>query len=181
MMMVGVAFNLPLYTSCSKKPSLLSKKQEEIFRRILDLLFPKDGIGPDVEEIHVFDYFLWTLEDPNLDPDESQYVIRGITWLNETSQEELEQDFTTLSRKEQEDLVKFVSETRWGESWLSTLLTIIFEALLLDPIYALNEQEKSWKWLDHKPGNPRPNKQNSYPAILERKLENSIFSNLDQL
>jgi hypothetical protein len=183
MMMVGFALNIPFYNACTNtpSPSLLSKKQEYTFRVVLEILFPKDGIGPSLDDIKVFNYFIWMLEDPKLDPDESQYVVRGITWINETSQEELEKDFENLNKKEQEDIVKFVSETSWGESWLSSLLTIIFEALLLDPIYKVNAHGESWTYLDHQVGSPRPNEKNSYPIILDRKLENGVISNLDQL
>ena len=183
MMIVGVALNIPFFNACtdSASTSLLSEKQENILKVVFKILFPKDGNGPDIEEMQVFNYFLWMLEDPNLDPDENQYVIRGIDWLNESSQEEFEKDFLELNKAEQEKLVQFVSQTSWGESWLSRLLTIIFESLLLDPIYKVNEQGKFWTWLNHTEGSPRPNEKNSYPTILNRKLENKVISNLDQI
>jgi len=45
------------------------------------------------------------------------------------------------------------------------MLTLIFEALLLDPIYGVNTNNIGWNWLNHDPGVPRPNKENMYPTI----------------
>jgi gluconate 2-dehydrogenase gamma chain len=45
---------------------------------------------------------------------------------------------------------------------LSSLLKYIFEALLTDPIYGGNPNSMGWEWLDHTPGQPRPNPANRY-------------------
>jgi len=38
-----------------------------------------------------------------------------------------------------------------------------------------------WKWLNHNPGQPRPNEKNKYSEILNRKKEKTIFTNINQL
>ena len=183
MIVVGIALNVPFYHSCkeSSQDSILTQNQEYILRRILEILFPQDDMGPSIVELKIYDYILWVLTDARLDPDEAKYTIRGIAWINESSQEELEMDFDNLNAEQQEFIIKFVSETSWGESWLSTLLTLIFEALLLDPIYNVNEQRMGWKWLNHQEGSPRPEVHNAYPTILKRKKEKGVITNLNQL
>ena len=62
----------------------------------------------------------------------------------------------------------------WGRSWISVMLLHIFEALLSDPIYSGNSDEKGWKWLNYSPGNPRPFEGKAY---LDYTLENGTNLN----
>jgi gluconate 2-dehydrogenase gamma chain len=71
-----------------------------------------------------------------------------------------------LNTTEKEALITFIAKEAWGSSWLSIILTYIFEALIADPQYGGNVNESGWKWLNHYPGNPRPAKKLLYGNIL---------------
>ena len=64
--------------------------------------------------------------------------------------------YMQLSSKSRQEVLAFVAKTQWGESFIETILTYLFEALLGDPIYGINKDEVGWKWLHHTPGLPRP-------------------------
>ncbi len=169
----SVALQLPWLTSCSDQTKdfsgigSLTDKQFELLRNIQDILFPADGNGPGAWEIHADKYTAWVLSDPNLDPDEQQYIIQKLDAFDARCIEKTGNPFQNLSPTERHQFVAEIAEISWGRKLLSRLLTFIFEALLLDPKYDVNPNGIGWKWLNHDPGNPRPTEKILYPAILE--------------
>ena len=51
------------------------------------------------------------------------------------------------------------------------MVTLLFEALLLDPLYGGNKEEKGWKWLNHTPGFPRPTEELRYEVLMKKQLK----------
>ena len=180
----AVLVQIPFWQSC-KQPvafhGILRENQQKILHQVLNLLFPKSNNSPDIEQIHAEFHINRYLSDPLIDPDEQKYVINGVQWLNETSQEVFKTGFLSLNEKQQYKTLQNILKTSWGESWLSKLLTLTFESLLLDPLYQVNTGEVGWHWLHHQPGQPRPTSEIVYPKILNRKKEQVIITNLNQL
>ncbi len=175
MLVAGVAAHIPFLTSCGERPSKkeirqlskLSNDQLEIVRVVQDILFPSDGNGPGANDVEAHYYLDWVVSDPRMDAEDSEYIIDGIGWVDETAQEDYSKGFLSLSGHEQEDVIRKISKEGWGEDWLSTILNYIFEALLSDPLYGGNPKEAGWKWLEVYPGYPRPDKSLLYPEILK--------------
>ena len=101
-----------------------------------------------------------------MDPEEIEYIIDGIGWVDETAEENFSKRYTQLSQREKEELIADISNESWGSSWLSVILTFIFEALLSDPQYGGNPDKIGWDWLKYYPGYPRPTEPLLYPEIL---------------
>jgi hypothetical protein len=175
-MAAGLALNFPLHRGISgvvaDDDKVLKKDQRLIMQNVQDILFPDDGNGPGAKDIHALEYLEWVLSDKEKDPDEIKYIINGIDWLNETAEEAYSQEFQELSRTQQEEIIAKISVERWGESWLSVILTFIFEALLCDPQYPANPDGIGWAWLNHDPGQPRPKEELLFPQVLNT-LRNS--------
>lgn len=146
--------------------SILSNYQLLIVNSVQEILFPDDENGPGAADINASDYLIWVLSDTEKDPDEVQYIINGIGWVDETAEEEYSKKYFDLSQNEREHLIAIISKEAWGESWLSVILTFIFEALLCDPQYGGNPESIGWKWLEHNPGQPRPKGELLYPEVL---------------
>lgn len=172
----GLITQIPLFTSFKAFPSsipyktktdLLSSEQMEIVREVQQFLFPNDGNGPGAVQLKADEYLIWVLSDPRKDPADTKYIIDGIGWVAETADEEYEKPFKQLNATEKEDLLAFIAKEAWGSSWLSIILTYIFEALIADPQYGGNTNESGWKWLNHYPGNPRPTETLLYGNILK--------------
>jgi len=174
MLIVGAATQIPFLSACVNNSSneeelpfgQLNKKQKSILKEIQIILFPNDGNGPSSTDINATDYLQWVISDPRMDPSEVKYIINGIKWVDETSDENFSDDFLELSDKEKESIVKMISKESWGENWLSVILTLIFEALLSDPQYGGNKDSIGWKWLNHYPGYPRPTEDLIYDNIF---------------
>lgn len=151
----------------SPDKQLLNEKQLQITVSVQDILFPSDGNGPGANDINAADYLYWVLSDSNKDPDEVNYIINGIGWVDETAVETYSKNYLDLDQNEKEKLISIIAKTNWGESWLSVMLSFIFEALLCDPKYIGNPDSIGWNWLNHYPGQPRPTEKQLYPEILK--------------
>ncbi len=171
MLAAGILSQIPLAWSCSsfRKPpatDIFTAQQLKIVRRVQQILFPDDGFGPGATAINADKYLTWVLSDPRMDPDDKDYVFKGIKWISETAVEEAGKDFLVMAHPQQEKLIRKISRTDWGESWLSIMLTYILEALIADPQYGGNPDGNGWNWLHHYPGYPRPTKELLYGNIL---------------
>ena len=174
-----------LVDSCTRKQKpvfqgVLPADEQKIIRTVFEILFPADTF-PGIDDINAEKHLDNYLKDNNIDTAEQQYIQNGIQWTNETAQENYQQQFNDLPVLEQEKVFLQILNTPRGETWLSKLLSLIFEALLLDPVYEVNTGETGWKWLGHIPGKPRPDNNNKYPEILKRKSENTVITGIEQL
>jgi len=139
-----------------RNPELLNQEEWDTLIAVQEILFPHEKNAPGAVDINATGYFQWVLADPLLDPAEIKYKRNGLSWLNEDSIEQYGKKYPLLNKEEKELLLRHVTEHSWGRSWISVVLLHIFEALLSDPIYSGNCDEKGWKWLNYSPGNPRP-------------------------
>lgn len=169
-LIAGAMTQIATFTSCAPNlkegNDLLSAEQATILNDILAVFFPNDGNGPSYTDINAFGYIMWVLHD-SLDrkTEDNSYIIEGLDWANETAQEIYFKPFVELDEKEKEALIGKFTVLDWGENWSSMLITLILEALVLDPIYGGNKNEAGWTWLEHIPGYPRPTEENRYEKI----------------
>ncbi len=174
-LLVGVASQLPILNACSELAlkeetdflniSPLNQKQFKIVRTVQSILFPEEGDGPGALQFNADKYLIWVLNDPLIKKRENEYIIKNIDKLNEVAIKKYKMSFLDLSSKAKERFIQDISSESWSKKWFSRLLTLIFEALLLDPIYGGNPNNIGWEWLNHNPGQPRPTQINNYPTI----------------
>lgn len=174
LLLSGIALQLPWLESCSTDIiqdfgdiTPLSRRQFETVRLVQNVLFPPDGNGPGALQINADRYLTWVLKDPLLDPDEGTFIIKNIDAFNEKCEKKYATNFSHLSEEDQTTFIQSVARIDWGKKWMSRLLTLIFEALLLDPQYGGNTNNEGRNWLEHDPGNPRPTNKLIYPEIMK--------------
>ena len=161
--------------------NILSPAQEIIFHSVLLYMWPDNKNIPTVKEIQIPRYIKWYLNDKYIDPEEKQYFFNGLTWIEESALENYGKKFKNLTKSQRYELLDTVKNTGWGESWLSMVMTLVIEAMFADPIYHSNPGGIVWKWLNHDPGQPRPDKHNKYPVILNRKKKTTVITGIDQI
>lgn len=138
-------------------------EQKESLIAVHMQLFPDDGDGPSAKDINSLDYLEWALTDPDNQSDgDGEFVIKGVGWLNDLSTQTQGDQFSKLSVVQKEKVLKQISQSSTGESWMSLLLYYLMEALLLDPFYGGNPDGIGWKWLKHQPGFPAPDQSTNY-------------------
>ena len=175
-LLAGAMTQIGFFTSCSTKlkegNDLLTAEQATILNDVLNIFFSNDGNGPDAEDINAFGYVMWVLHDTlNRKIEDNAYILVGLNWADETAQEIYFSPFVELSQEQKEALVGKFTELDWGKNWSSMIITLILEALVLDPIYGGNKNEAGWNWLNHTPGFPRPTEENRYERIMEKQMK----------
>ena len=158
--------------------SLLSEREIKLFNSVLEFLWPDDGNGPSISEARVSEYILMNISGENFDADQKQYFKDGLRWIDETSVEEFGVNYEKLQAQKVNELFELVASTDWGNSWYSNLISMILEAVLADPVYGSNPEGNSYIWLEHDPGNPRPNENTKYQQLLKRKDEELVVRSL---
>lgn len=121
-------------------------------------LFPDSAGVPTTKEINSVSYLSLILHHSRVSDSDKKFIRNGVQWLNEDAVNIYNKTYTKLSYKQRQDVLKSISKHRWGENWIHTMLTYIFEAMLSDPIYGSNKNQAGWKWLNHIAGEPRPTK-----------------------
>ena len=134
---------------------------------IQNILVPNDGNGPSAATVNAHDYFVWTLEDKRLPTSEKEYFTSKLKDLLHLCKEKFSKNFIDLPVEDRELFVTNNIESGWTQTFLSRMITVIFEAMLLDPVYGGNPNEIGWDWLEHIGGSPRANAETKYPEIYK--------------
>jgi len=151
---------------------LMTNLEAKTIVAVQAILFPSDGNGPGAKDLHAFEYLLWFLEDESLDDYDRKSYAKGAAKVNKKALELYNKSFPTLALAQQEEIVVVMVKDKKTKMWFSRLVTYLFEALLADPIYGGNPNNIGWNWLEHDPGQPRPTKETSYPAVFETVKRN---------
>lgn len=181
LVLTGIALQLPWIQSCSDKehetisiPTNIHPLNRTDFLNLhcaLSVLFPEDGNGPGAKTIKADQYILWVLNDTQMDAYDINFITDNLTRFTKCARTEYNTDFHHLDTETQAEFIADLAEIKWSKKLFSRLLTLTFEALLLDPQYGGNTEKAGWQWLEHNPGYPRPSKQLVYPTILNKKME----------
>lgn len=150
-----------LFSACSEDKTETQQDLETLhpwasFNAVQMILFPNDGNGPDARQINATAYLKFALESKDTDPDDREFILGGIEWLNDLSNKQYQKKFIECDQQQQESVITKTASSNAGERWLSYLLLYIFEALLSDPVYGGNPNGIGWEWLNHQPGFPTP-------------------------
>ncbi len=130
-------------------------------------LFPTSSDAPGAKQINATAYLQGMLDEPDMDPDNREFILDGVGWLNDIAHKRQQVAFIDLNEDQREDVLRQIEKTGAGERWISLLLLYIFEALLSDPVYGGNPDEVGWKWLEHQPGFPRPPASRKYQLLSQ--------------
>lgn len=179
MAVIGLASQIGFIQACTENSNLLNeispffdKKEVGILRALMEVLFPSDGNGPTINDISAYEHIVWSLKDELFGYNPYKILKQSLVKLNTYSESNHELPFVNLNEKEQHKVVTEIVKLDWGEKLASKILTYIFEALSIDPLYNVNTDKKGWAWLGHQPGFPRPEIEQLYPKFIIDKYEN---------
>lgn len=138
---------------------------------VQEVLFPAGENIPGAGDIGATVYLHKTIENPDADGEDKDFIFRGIGWLDGLTQEHHKKTFVQLSAVQQEEVIQLIVKSRAGRNWVSMLLTYTLEALLADPVYGGNKNQAGWKWLQHQPGYPAPSVDKTWNQLLQRRYK----------
>ena len=140
-------------------------------------LLPKSATGPSAADINALPYLYQVMTVQPTLPQEKDFIVKGVGWLNGFANSEYSKTFVQLSVQEKELLLRTISRSGDGENWLNTLLNYIFEAMLSPPAYGGNPNGIGWQWLEHQGGFPLPEKGQRYfelPPRAKVKVQGTV-------
>jgi len=145
---------------------ILSNEEMKGLHIIQNILVPNDGNGPSAELVNAHSYFIWTLEDQRLPASEKEYFVEKLQDLLLLCKEKFCIKLIDLPHNDQQLFISNNIVSGWTQTYLSKMITVIFEAMLLDPVYGGNPNEIGWDWLNHIGGSPRATVSTKYPEIF---------------
>ena len=136
---------------CALKNILTSK---DTIAQVQYDLFPKaKELGINTQA-----YMRIILHHTRVSKEDKAFIKNGVKWLNEEAQKMYKDIYTKLSEPQRQKVLHSIANEQWGESWLYSMLSYNFEAMLGDPIYKANINKAGWKWLQFTGGLPAPKK-----------------------
>ena len=138
---------------------------------VQEVLFPAGENIPGASDIGATVYLHRTIENPNADGEDKDFIFRGIGWLNELTRDQHKKTFVQLSVIQQDEIIRQIVKSRAGRNWVSMLLTYTLEALLADPVYGGNKNKAGWEWLQHQPGYPAPSVDKTWDQLQLRRYK----------
>ena len=138
---------------------------------VQEVLFPAGENIPGASDIGATVYLHRTIENPNADGEDKDFIFRGIGWLDDLTQDNHKKTFVQLSAIQQDEIIGQIVKSRAGRNWVSKLLTYTLEALLADPVYGGNKNGAGWKWLQHQPGYPTPSADKTWDQLQQRRYK----------
>lgn len=137
--------------------------------QVQEVLFPAAEDVPGASDIGADVYLHRAIENPNADGEDKDFIMRGVGWLNDLTQQRFNKTFLQLTNAQQQEIIEQIVKSKAGRNWVSTLLSYILEALLTDPVYGGNKNGVGWKWLQHQPGYPSPTADKTWDRLLQRR------------
>lgn len=138
---------------------LLYKDLFEVKKTIfmnLRYFFDKEFTPPKVVELSSVEYLAGVLEDSRIEKDHREYILQGVVWLNESSEEMFSKKYVALNVEQREELLQEINQLAWGDNWLYVMMQYYFESMFCAPIYGGNKNKSGWKWLEYEAGYPQP-------------------------
>lgn len=142
--------------------SFLQQQPWKTFAVVQEHLFPAGKNSPGAKDINATLYLKNTLDTPDMEKEDREFILNGVKWLDAMSNEMKGKPFINLQAEGREIVLRHIEKSSAGENWLATIILYITEALLADPVYGGNPGGIGWKWLQHQPGFPRPPEDKMY-------------------
>lgn len=139
--------------------------------RVQDTLFPPGDDVPGASDFAADIYLHRAIENPDADAEDKDFIMRGVGWLDDLTQQRYKKTFLQLTATQQQEIIEQIVNSRAGRNWVSTLLSYILEALLADPVYGGNKNGMGWNWLAHQPGYPAPPTEKTWHRLLQKRYK----------
>ncbi len=135
--------------------SLGAKKLSPTYWQMIDStlnhLFPKSKKFEGASKLNFLSFLKLTTQNKYFNKDDLKFLIKGTKILYK-----MDKNYLNLSILKKERLLRKFEKSSIGQRWLATLLYYGFEAMMSDPVYGGNYEQKGWKALSHNAGIPRP-------------------------
>jgi hypothetical protein len=123
----------------------------EIIESTLQHLFPEHKNFVGANNLNLATFLQLISKDEYFDKSDLEFLINGAKRIYK-----IEPEYLELSSRKKEIFLRKFEQRRFGQNWLSTLMTYGLEGMLGDPIYGGNKNGKGWSAIKHNTGLPQP-------------------------
>ncbi len=152
---------IPLLHAQSASYGSVDNTSKEPYRTIAIVhedMFPATSTIPGAKQLNSIGYLHGVMRDERVDEDTKEFITNGAIWLDEESETMFKKSYHLLSLSQRQKVLDEIMEYNWGDSWLYTVMSYLFESMFCDPVYGANTDMSGWRWLEYEPGFPRPKK-----------------------
>jgi len=128
------------------------EKIKFLISAVQEHMFPANSKLPSSKEMHTITFLYETIIHKSYDKDMRTFILKGAKKLNKRTKGK----FLTMTISDKEQALRDFEKTKYGSSWLSSIMVLTIEGMLSDPIYGSNIQQVGWKALETLGGEPRP-------------------------
>ncbi len=132
---------------------------------VVDRLLPSGGPdSPGARDANTAAYFDALLATDEMPQKVKDRVRRGLGNCDSLAQRHFRaRSFSQLSSARRDAVLRGIERKREGVHWLRNMIELTLECFFGDPVHGGNPGEIGWRWIDHRPGTPRPVKANWQP------------------
>lgn len=162
---LGILIQIPL-NACKRALKRMNyefnDKEYLSLLSILDHILPEGINSPGAMNSNAGYHIKNIIEDSSISDSKKRTIKNGIRWVEDSAGRHYSSSFNEITKEEKEKVLREIESFRKGKRFLSLSMAYTFEALLGDPVYGINENEKGWKWLGLIAGSPRPTAETKY-------------------
>ena len=131
-----------------------AKKEDSwaVIESVQEHLFPKSTKYPSAKSFQALRYLKMVSHHDSFDKEDLDFIQQGARELEKRGYKSI------MIKSEKEQMLREFSKSQFGKNWISLLLNYTLEAMLSDPLYGGNKDEKGWRAYKHHAGVPRPTK-----------------------
>ena len=88
--------------------------------QVQDILFPPGEGVPGASDFGADVYLQRAIENPAADGDDKDFIMRGVGWLEDLTQQQYNKTFVQLTVAQQQETITQIVGSRAGRNWVST-------------------------------------------------------------
>lgn len=163
---LGSSNNAHATLASSPQDSKLFKRSQWLsLVAIQEHLFPAKNGAPGASQFNAKGWLYTAINQASNRDQLRDIYVKQIERCNTLSLKAHKKVFIKLDEKAKESVLRELEQNRQSQRWLAEILNYLIEALLTDPVYGSNTNGIGWKWLDHRPGFPRPDNNTRYFSL----------------
>jgi len=121
----------------AKNQSIFNKDFEKIkplISAVQEHMFPEKSKLPSAKKMQTITFLYETIIHESYDKDMKLFILKGAEKLNKRTKGK----FLIMTINNKEQALRDYEKTKYGSSWLSSIMVLTMEGMLSDPIYGSN-------------------------------------------
>lgn len=134
----------------------LSALERRTLAAAQDRLLPSGPDSPGASDVNAIGYLDALMSSDYINERSKTMIREGTASLNKRARYLGAAEYAKLTPEQQDAQIRGYEDYLGGVQWINKLLAYTLEGFFGDPVHGSNVNELGWKWIEHRPGTPRP-------------------------